>query len=105
MQSWFMSVQYRSSSSREIAAASSKKITIALLPLLPISSGGWTRLARIALSHITSIIVDNGIDCLLEYLVNAYHLLAAALHIAGTHFLGNSAPLFGCDWSEALCFQ
>lgn len=41
-------------------------------------------------------------DGLLEDLVYAAHLLAAAFHVERAHFLGNLLALFFRDWREAL---
>lgn len=33
------------------------------------------------------------------------HLFTAALHVKGTHLLGDSLALVGCDRSESLSFE
>lgn len=37
--------------------------------------------------------------------MNTSHLLTAALHVQGTHLLGDSLALVGCDGSESLGFE
>lgn len=54
------------------------------------------------LSLITPIIGDNGIDCLLEDLIDTTHLLAATLHVSCSHLARNVEALFLCNGSQSL---
>ncbi len=40
-----------------------------------------------------------------EDLVHTGHLFTTALHVKGTHLLGDSLALVGCDGSESLSFE
>lgn len=55
--------------------------------------------------EISPVVGDNGEDGLLENLVHAPHLLAAAFHVLGAHLLGHGEALLRRDGSEALGLQ
>lgn len=51
---------------------------------------------------VSAVVGDNGEDGALKDLVDAEHLLAAALHVLGVHLLGDGAPLLRGDGRQAL---
>jgi hypothetical protein len=54
---------------------------------------------------VTSIIGDNGIDCHIEDIVHAAHLLAAALHVSCSHLLCYSHSLLLSHRGQSLGFE
>jgi hypothetical protein len=42
---------------------------------------------------VTSIVCDNCVDCLVENLIDAGHVLAAAFHVTSAHLSSDSHPL------------
>lgn len=51
---------------------------------------------------ISAVVGDNGQQRLLKDLVDALHLLAAALHVLGAHLLGNGEALLGSHGRQTL---
>jgi hypothetical protein len=71
---------------------------------LPLLSDSWLpRRQSIRLKLlVTPVICNNCIDCFVEYIIDAGHLLAAALHITSPHLSSNCHPLLLGDGSKAL---
>lgn len=73
------------------------------IPLLLLHDHPSRRTAALrSLRRVPPVAGDDDLDSLLEDFVDAAHLLAAALHVAGAHLLGDGSALLLRDGGEAL---
>lgn len=83
-----------------------KSLEKSTVPLLLPHTAGQTRWRGFIGTLLVALIVcNNGVNGVVEDVVDSRHLLAAAFHIASSHLLSDSHPLFFGDGCQSLCFE
>lgn len=83
---------------------------LACAPLLPLPHWRHDISAAVPVHRVRTdlqplLFGDDGVDSFVEYLMHTDHLFARALHVHGTHLLGDRLAL-GCgDGGESLGFE